>query len=512
MSTAQSKAATYAFLSRPPPQKKRPTQALPLPPPTPCVSSVPNTRRRSNTFSSIANWAASVQPGSPAPISPRRRPSVGSRRPSLTRRRPSITSTRVPSASFLNLVETPTTGRKTPSAREIHLDLSQLGYSVGAPILKGPQTAGLPAVHQVKSDEMKFPFDIASIPIPPIPQSPRNKTLTGSRSRAGSFSFLGFRGRSKSVSGPTSPRSKSTAKMTAKLAATSEISKRKKGTWGKVVELGKENIRKQYVLPWTLQSELELNQLLDGGSMESVTKSYMHKTAKAAGVAGVDGVHIDAVGVVWRDQDEEMEYAHLLGDDGNNEDGGEWVEFNDEDVVRRESVSTQGSSLDPCYVMDPTVSHNEELAFFGGGGVSSPIVGCKPGMSVLSIPSRPKRSVTHLHLHKPTFLINSFPISSPTKTPLTPKSPRMFKPKGKARRRPAPLKLSPPSPAYKRPSNSPIDAMEVKKAFLDASFAPQPAPPTARVAVDGQKAMIKKKASLGKFLRVGGGGGGSKHA
>ena len=79
----------HSFLSRPPQQKKRPTQGLPLPP-----SGIPPSpsRRRSNTVTAIANWAQQVQPGSPPPQSPRS--SVSStRRPSITRgRRPSIAS------------------------------------------------------------------------------------------------------------------------------------------------------------------------------------------------------------------------------------------------------------------------------------------------------------------------------------------------------------------------------------------------------------------------------------
>src|SRR5262245_36697479 len=134
---------TYAFLAHPPPQKKRPTKALPSPP-----TIDTSFRVRSNTFTSIASWASRVQPGSPAPCSPCRRPSLSGRRPSINRgRRSSATSIRIPSASFLSFVDTPTSGQKTttPSSKDFQPDLMSLGYtSAFIHLHRAPASATLP--------------------------------------------------------------------------------------------------------------------------------------------------------------------------------------------------------------------------------------------------------------------------------------------------------------------------------------------------------------------------------
>jgi len=238
--------------------------------------------------------------------------------------------------------------------------------------------------------------------------------------------------------------------------------------------------------PPPLANELALMQFVDGGSIESNIKRVMEAQAKA-GATGVADVYRDGEGGIWWDHEEEWEYAHLLasGEDGATHGMGdlEWVTFggdkshsgnlvvNDE---RRGSVSTQDSDLDPRYLLQPT-DHldTDDLAVFGSALV--PLTTCKPAMSVLALPSRPRRAAKHLH--KPDFLLNiAF-----TRSSASPKSSEfatstfassIAKPKGKTRRRPAPLRLSPPSPALKRPSNSPVDAERTRKDFLESSFEP----------------------------------------
>ncbi|OJA20464.1 hypothetical protein AZE42_04897 [Rhizopogon vesiculosus] len=471
-------APKYAFLAYPPPAKKRPTQPLPSPPSNAKqpVSQAAPTRRRSNTFSTIAAWAAHVQPGSPAslsPRSPRRRPSFG------RGRRPSITCTRVASGSFLNIIDTPSIaccGAATPLVQNFKADLTSVGYtSVFLQLPNTPVTATLPIA--LKSQTGK------QIPVPPVPASPTRKPRGLSRFR--SLSVLKSRGRSRSAA-PSPP-----TKMKPKAAASSAaVVKRKKAKYAAL-------------RPPPLANELALMQFVDGGSMESNIKRVMEAQAKA-GAAGVADVYRDGEGGIWWDQEEEWEYAHLLagGEDGAAHGMGDlqWVTFGKspsgnvvDDDERRGSVSTQDSDLDPRYIVQPT-DHldTDDLAVFGS--TLAPLTTRKPAMSVLAIPSRPHRAAKHLH--KPDFLLNiAF-----TRGSMSPKSPRfttstfasgIAKPKGKARRRPAPLTLSPPSPALKQPSNSPVDAEQIRKDFLDSSFEPAvPATPATTPGVQNNRAKL----------------------
>ncbi|KAH7910054.1 hypothetical protein BJ138DRAFT_153045 [Hygrophoropsis aurantiaca] len=454
---------TYAFLAFPPPpaQKKRPTQPLPSPPPAyKAVTPLP-ARRRSNTFSTIASWAAHVQPGSPAslsPRSPRRRPSIG------RGRRPSITSIRATSGSFLNVVETPTTAHRTgtPSVRDFKADLTAVGYtSVFLQLPNTPISATLPITLTTRTDK--------HIPVPATPSSPNRKPRTLSRFR--SLSVL-KRGRSKSAA-PPSPVGH---RMKAKEISAAAVVKRKKAKYA--------------MRPAPLANELALMQFADGGDMDSHIKRIMEQQAKAiAGpgrVAGVSDVYRDGEGGIWWDQEEEWEYAHLLsGNDANAHGTGDlqWVTFANnsptavqvsEPEERRGSVSTQDSDLDPRFIVHATDHFDaDDLAAFGSA--LAPISTRKPGMSVLSLPARPRRAAKHLR--KPDFLVDAA-FSRALASPKSPKfAPAAFatpatKPKGKARRRPAPLNLSPPSLGLKRPTNSPVDADKIRQDFLGSSFAP----------------------------------------
>lgn len=461
----------YAFLAHPPPQKKRPTQPLPSPPS--CDSAVPpqgptHIRPRTNTFSTITAWAARVQPGSPAslsPRSPRRRPSIG------RGRRTSITCRRV-SSSSLNASDTPSTAHRnaaTPSIQNFKADLTSVGYtSAFLQVPKTPITATRPLAVKPHTAEAGH-----HIPIPPVPESPTRRPRGLTRLR--SLSTLRYRGRSKSAA-PSSP-----TKMKAKAAASSAaVVKRKKAKYASMRSA-------------PLANELELMQFVDGGSMESNIKRVMEAQARA-GAAGVGDVYRDGQGGIWWDQDEELEYAHLLApsEDGIVHGTGDlqWVTFGGDksssanpniDEERRGSMSTQDSDLDPRYIVQPT-DHldTDDLAVFGSA--LTPLAIRKPAMSVLALPSRPRRAAKHLH--KPDYLLNAAFIRGSA----SPKSPKftvstcagVAKPKGKARRRPAPLTLTPPSPALKRPSNSPVDPERIRKDFLDSSFEPAvPATPVA---------------------------------
>ncbi|TFK39741.1 hypothetical protein BDQ12DRAFT_711850 [Crucibulum laeve] len=493
--TTSNKNQQFSFLARPPPppQKKRPTQPLPPTPvavPLPLAATPPHpTRRRSNTFSHITSWAAQIQPGSPAPRSPHRRPSVSSsRRPSITRhgRRPSISHTRASSSSFNHLIETPRTA--TPSAKDF--DLTALGYtSVFLHLPKTPSTPSpflqrhAPGPVPPKSPALASASPYAHIPIPPIPTSPPANKRTIKRFR--SLTLLRPRSKSNaSTMPPSSPTKKAAQKSSKAQICSATIVKRKKAKYAYVKA------------PPPLANELALMQFADGGSMESHAKRVMeHQARQAAGShvnAGmaVGDVFRDGKGGMWWDQDEELEYAHLLGGDQqqaipmNEDEDMPWVEF-DEDgeekeneavaIVglasgedRRGSVSTQDSDLDPTYIVEEQQPDDAVLS------------SRKIGMSVLSLPSRPRRAAKHLR--KPEFMIDvaAFGPRSPNRVfAFAPKSPvgnahAVQKPKGKARRRPAPLKLAPLGPALKKPTNSPVDADRVRKDFIEDSFAPSP--------------------------------------
>ncbi|KAG1738971.1 hypothetical protein EDB19DRAFT_866768 [Suillus lakei] len=460
----------YAFLAYPPPPKKRPTQPLPSPPSYAKVvapQAPPPIRRRSNTLSTIAAWAAHVQPGSPASLSPRS-PRTPRRRPSIGRgRRASFTSTRISSGSFLNVLDTPSTAHRTaatPSIQNFKADLTSVGYtSVFLQFPNTPITATLPIVVKPRTAEAG---NHHQFPIPPIPASPTHKSRGLTRLR--SLSVFKSRGRSKSAA-PSSP-----TKMKAKAAASSAaVVKRKKAKYASM-------------RPAPLANELALMQFVDGGSMESHIKRVMEAQAKA-GAAGVGDVYRDGEGGVWWDQEEEWEYAHLLaaGEDGAAHGMGDlqWVTFGGDkspsanpvvDEERRGSVSTQDSDLDPRYIVQPT-DHldTDDLAVFGSA--LAPLTTRKPAMSVLALPSRPRRAAKHLR--KADFLVNvaftrgSGSPNSPTFT-VSACASDVAKPKGKARRRPTPLTLAPPVSALKRPSNSPVDTERTRKDFLESSFEP----------------------------------------
>ncbi|KAH7890971.1 hypothetical protein F5I97DRAFT_2071453 [Phlebopus sp. FC_14] len=456
----------YPFLAYPPPQKKRPTQPLPSPPsntnsrPAPASAATRGTRRRSSTLSAIATWASHVQPGSPAslsPRSPRRRPSIG------RGRHPSITSVRAASGSFLNIAPTPSTAHATtPSIRDFKADLTTVGYT--SVFLQLPNTP----ISATVSLSVKPPSPAAGkySPVSPVP-SPTRRPRGLSRFR--SLSVLKSRGRSKSAA-PLSP-----TKMKAKAAASNAaIVKRKKAKYA--------------MRPPPLANELALMQFADGGSMNDNIKRVMEAQAKAAGGTGIADVYRDGEGGIWWDQEEEWEYAHLLaeGEEGNAHGVGDlqWVTFDagsspsvvvgENGEERRGSVSTQDSDLDPRYIVRPTdLLDTDDLAVFGSA--LAPLASRKPAMSVLSIPARPRRAAKHLR--KPDFLVDIAFL----RVPGSPRSPKFAtssgtgaasKARGKARRRPAPLKLTPPSPALKRPSNSPVDADKVRKDFLESSFEP----------------------------------------
>ena len=281
---------------------------------------------------------------------------------------------------------------------------------------------------------------------------------------------------------------------------------------------------------------------MEGGSIESHAKRVMQTQAKAAAGSGADlgvgDVYRDGNGGIWWDEDEEWEYIHLLADAGAttapipltgkpSDAMAIWEDFGTADdsfVInlqankenepeRRGSLSSQDSDLDPKYLV--TVPEHTL------GGFNAPVedrvlashkIG-GPGMSVLSLPSRPRRKA--LHLNKAEFLVDIAAFG-----PRSPKSAggamsTHAKPKGQARRRPAPLKLAhqtqnavvvvrrPTAGHVKTPAV--VDSVEKsRKEFIADSFTPiltkadsTPAVPTAvYVPAPPQQIMNKKPSKM----------------
>ncbi|KAJ6581001.1 hypothetical protein B0H19DRAFT_490674 [Mycena capillaripes] len=451
VSPSDNKSTAFSFLKAPPPLP--PVQVLlPLTPPP--------RRRRSN--SAIISWAAHVQPGSPPPRSPRRRPSTSSsRRPSIVSRRPSIGH----GSSFI-LVSTPTTAgyRTTPSVKEF--DLTNLGYS--SVFVQFPVTPSTPSPFlQPKSAANPY----AHIPIPPVPASP-----PAAKQRRGLKHF-------RSLSALTRSRSKSVSSMpSAPAPAVPAVPKSAKAQFFAVTIAKRKKAQYKFVRPAPLANELAMMQFADGGSLESHAKRVMAHQAKSAGPGvGVGDVFRDGNGGLWWDEDEEWEYAHLLGGEeqlvaGQGQDEPmQWVQFDEHEKEnevslalaglageeRRGSVSTQDSDLDARYLVQP--AEDEGLVNFN----FVPLTMRRPGMSVLALPSRPRRAAKHLH--KPEFLVDAA-----FGAPRSPKFAAPTKPKGNARRRPAPLKLG-RTHTHATPAPAPTPVADVRNDFFAASFAPPPA-------------------------------------
>ncbi|CAK5273813.1 unnamed protein product [Mycena citricolor] len=416
------KSFPFAFLSKPP-QRTRPVapiQVLLPEAPFEETVTVQVTRRRSN--SAIIAWAAAVQPGSPS--SPRRRGSINGRR-SPSRRRGSTSSSRRPSISGRQgttsyiVIKTPTTAGSYPK----DFDLTNLGYS--SVFLDLPVTPSVPSPQPKSAAPNNASY--SHIPIPPIPDSPHPVKPRRGLSHFRSLTTL-TRSRSKSVSSMPSKPSKVQV-------ANVPVTTRKKAQY-------------KFVHAAPLANELALMQFADGGSIESHAKRVMAHQAKAAGPGvGVGAVFRDGEGGLWWDEDEEWEFAHLLSGEQQlvtNSEQTQWVQF-EEGEERRGSVSTQDSDLDVRYLVQP--ADDEDMTNF------VPLVLRRPGMSVLALPSRPRRAAKHLL--KPEFIVDAA-FTAP-RSPTSTNSSQFI-----TRRRPAPLKLGPLN-------------HEDRHEFLAASFDPAPA-------------------------------------
>jgi hypothetical protein len=235
-----------------------------------------------------------------------------------------------------------------------------------------------------------------------------------------------------------------------------------------------------------------LMQFAAGGNIDSHTDPVM----KPQGAASQTGVYKDENGHLWWDEDKKIECTHLLeggeGVDMYNYDGNEgmdeWVGFSSlsqqrcaplamdtpagrsaSELDRREILSTPGSSqLGARNIVKPA----EDAAH--------PVV---PGLSLLSVPSRARKATGDAvkHLRKPEFLVDVDPFGRGPRTSTGEAfvdSTSASRPKGKARKRPAPLKIPSSASSSMKPSNSPPSsaswpsAESLRREFLGNSSEP----------------------------------------
>uniref|UniRef100_A0A0W0FAY8 Uncharacterized protein n=1 Tax=Moniliophthora roreri TaxID=221103 RepID=A0A0W0FAY8_MONRR len=298
-------------------------------------------RRRSSTFTAITNWALTVQPGSPAPITPQ------SRRPSISGRI-SHSRARSSSNSLGHLISTPSTAHRTPSTAKdfpSEVDLTNWGYTSVF-------------VHLPHTPETPAPFRIPRAPEGPVPKI--DKGLKRFKSM-GMLKPLRSRTRAKSVveNGEAStstrprprPRSRSRSR-SGSVSPTKPSAKRPGHAKSKSFSATKSKPKSHPPLPPALQNELLLMQFAGGGSLESNAQKLMQQRAKGNSGNAVDTVYKDENGIMWLDEDERAEYEALLPPPSSAPPS-PWVEFtgvksdspsigggDSEDPIRRGSVTS----------------------------------------------------------------------------------------------------------------------------------------------------------------------------
>lgn len=320
-----------SFLSQPPASKKRSAQ-----PPSAMESAGTSVaeRRRSTTVTSINTWAANVKPGPPAPISPSRGEPLSSdtytRR--AARRKSFAPAPPSPVAYLPEDKDSPTSSSHTitPTLKpEAKPDLPAVGYT-SIFVTLPPKT---PPATSERRRSVQVPKMSVTASVPPSPAPPPASKPTG----LGRLRSFALHPRSKSISDEPSSSAGSSSK--------SKHAKEKKEK--------KEKKAKYDDRPLQMSQELALMQFMGGGKMETHMQQYAVKQAKASGApkvhgqrVGVDELYRDGRGGVWRDQDEELEYRGLLGENSEPAQGADfdqWVGFDGE----RGAAAFDGAEVDP---------------------------------------------------------------------------------------------------------------------------------------------------------------------
>ncbi|KAF9779275.1 hypothetical protein BJ322DRAFT_1089522 [Thelephora terrestris] len=517
-------APKFAFLALPPPPKKK-------------RAAVDNTFRAPvspvNRAKTILAWAETVHPGSPVPMTPasgvslpRSASSVSSPRIQVFRR---SSAGRIPSASFLQFVDTPRTPSHpipaTPFPADAKFDLTAFGYSsvfvdvsvttpITPDIYKPKPMTRLPSRQDVAT---------ASAPTTPVTKSTGMfKRLLGNKPK------------------PAKPLSKAPGRAEKPPAnpVVSDyvsVSRKKRSKYSEQPSGVEKKKREVYAaaLPPTVKQEAQMRQAMEGGSLEYNIRKVMEEKAKREGTAvkvesiegaklveGVETVHRDARGGIWWDQDEEWEFAHLLATNripvsARCLDSEGWVTFdnlkskNQDDQDHFTDLSSLPSSkctdlyhIRPLLVLDDST----DQLVRGRTKRSSSIVGSiilpspKSPKILLSIPSRPTRAK---HLLQPGFIKDVVAVpptpsstSAYSQASSHPRSPGRVtrfvvggsSTSGSARRQrsrsrsvtrkqrkaaPPPLKIVPLGPSTKLAVNVELED-DCKKLFLEDSYKPDP--------------------------------------
>ncbi|KAJ8495794.1 hypothetical protein ONZ45_g12712 [Pleurotus djamor] len=361
-----------------PPQRPLPIppvnvhDTLPLTPSTP-LTTLP--QYYTSSSESIVSWAEQVQPGTPAPLTPpsdsasssssslastsnigggkkkTRRPSVSRLHLNLSARRPSgiqHSQARSGSASFLNIIDTPSTGSVQPqtqpqptrtpaSSKSLNAgsyDLTNLGYT--SVFVRLPHTPATPAYLVNTTNNTTTPTN-PNHSTSNLNQRDESGGVKRTLNRIRSFSILRRAQQQPKTLPPVPalpsdippvppmPSIFSKSSSFNKLPSSPTVASQKKKEMYPLTKTKSKPVPKKKQaktpLPPTLASELALMQFLDGGNMDETIQRVMDAQSKASLPAGRTesketrahgAVYRDENGGVWMDKDEEMEYKHLL--------------------------------------------------------------------------------------------------------------------------------------------------------------------------------------------------------
>ena len=485
----------FAFLALPPPPKRKRAvvnDALGFP-----ASSV-------NCSTTISAWAKTVHPGSPAPMTPvsgvphLRSTSFSSspilqafRRTSLTcarfrRQSASSTSNGIPSASFLHVSDTPRTPvhpiPTTPFPADAKFDFAAFGYAsifVDVPV----STPITPETHKHRP-MTRLPSRrdaTASPPTMPLTKSNgtgRLKRLLGSKHKAKSQTH--HKGAAEKLDPVVSDDVPVSLKNCSAYA-------------GKSIRQVMEKVRRE------------------GGpaGIDTIGRSKV--------IEGVETVHRDGLGGIWRDQEVEWEFAHPLASNktplsARCSDAEGWVTFNHLKEFEKDDFSEfsslRSSKHTDLYHSRPLVVTGETVEQLACGRVTRcssvagsivlPSPSVKPSKILLAIPSRPTRgrhlqpgflrdviavpptpstpsAFSHTSSHPPRspahttrFIVNASATSGPARRQ---RSRSRSLPRRQRKPAPPPLKIIPICSVNKLAVN--VDPEEEgRKAFLEDSFRP----------------------------------------
>ncbi|KLO05039.1 hypothetical protein SCHPADRAFT_1003083 [Schizopora paradoxa] len=529
----------------------------------------PSVRRRSATVSgtvcSISAWASTIVPGSPAPCTPRtprtprtpplsalaerlRSASASASSPHVVqhkRRRSSVSNNAL---DFLNLLDTPSTAayisictpspshlENKPTAPSVGFDLQAQGYTTvfvrlpGTPVT--PHTAPLQDSSSRVIPNPSLSEQIANGKVPSVHPVPKTPTTSSKKAftRLRSLSFKTTKKGSMFLSQHHSSSSSSKHAMaTSSSSSSSKPKQRRKSSAASSTP----HARYGHLLApaggagaLPLAQEVQLSQMLDGGSVDANVKRVAKRHAKDTGAAvsskksksredapgdGVSGVYRDGRGGMFWDEDEAFELAGLLKRAPSSPSplapAPEQKRALGLGLLRsKQPQQQQTTTTIPADWVDPTRRGSESAASDAEttrsssiaselGFVVRPLSGTGAGVVAASafvpgyrIGMGPSTTLPSLH---PGDAFNVPPNSKPDEPPMgPPKLTSAARERPRARHRPAPLTLTAALPA---PSAPPPQVKSAPARRKRMPIAPLPLPnavadPRAREVEEGRK-------------------------